>query len=302
MELEKKLEKANCLICNSKESIPFKEVVNRFDFEEKYKLVSCGKCGFVYLNPRLISKFLDFYYEDDRYQPHQLDEKSTFDKLYDFIRTWNNRYKRFLIEKYFLQGNLLDFGCGSGEFLGSMKKTGWNVAGVERAQKPRDYAASLDLDIREEIDQFKDQFDVITLWHVLEHISDAHQLMEEIKKRLSNSGILIIALPNVKSYDAQMFDSNWIAFDAPRHLYHFNPNDILQLVRMHGLEVFNFKTLFIDTWYNSLLSWQLESQTIKKNFFCGISKFLTVAILSTIKETFNRFYSSSVIYFIKKSK
>ena len=290
----------SCQICGSDSNVPFLAVPNRFDIKETFNLVKCTKCSFVFLNPRPDPEMMGVYYEDDRYQPHRLGDKSYFDRLYHIVRDCNIRYKRYLIERYFQKGSILDFGCGSGEFLIAMRNAGWQVYGVESAQKPRELSKNFMLDVQEKIASFNDKFDVITLWHVLEHIHDIHNMIEKLKERLNKNGILLVAVPNLKSYDAQKFGVYWAAYDAPRHLYHFSPIDVCKIFKMHDMHVTNYRTLFVDTWYNSLLSLQLEASIYgKKNLLRGAMKFGTIAFLSTILETIAGFYSSSFIYVVK---
>ena len=291
----------DCQICGSDKNDPFLTVPNRFKIEETFNLVKCGRCGFVFLNPRPEPEFMALYYDEDNYQPHQLADESLVDKIYKFIRDWNIRYKRYLIERYFFNASLLDFGCGSGEFILAMKNAGWQVSGVESALKPRKITKNLRLDVRDNIEGFDTKFDVITLWHVLEHIYDLHHLIENLKSRLKSDGIIVVAVPNLKCIDAQKFGSNWAAYDAPRHLCHFSPKEIQKIFKIFDLQIISYRTLFIDTWYNSLLSSQLESDLNgKKNLLSGMVKFGTIAFLSTFMETIVPFYSSSLIYVIKK--
>ncbi len=291
----------DCQICGSDKNVPFLTVPNRFKIEETFYLVKCGRCGLVFLNPRPQPEFMALHYEEDNYQPHQLADESFFDKIYKFLRNWNIRYKRYLIERYFRNVSLLDFGCGSGEFLLAMKNSGWQVSGVESAPKARTITKNLMLNVKDNIEGFDNKFDVITLWHVLEHIYDLHNLIENLKARLKNDGIIVVAAPNLRCIDAQKFGPNWAAYDAPRHLCHFSPKEIYKIFKMYDLHIIDYRTLFIDTWYNSLLSLQLESDLHGKKYpWSGMVKFGTIAFLSTFMETIVPFYSSSLIYVIKK--
>lgn len=289
-----------CSICGCEENRFYLEVPNRFDLDEKFSLVQCSDCGFVFLNPRPSINEISGYYEAEKYQPHQIKPKTFLDWLYGFIRKWNNRYKRRLIEQFMGVGSLLDYGCGSGEFLVEMQNSGWQACGVEPAQRPKESAREQNLSVFDKIEQSSGQFNVITLWHVLEHVYEVQKLIKQLKERLQENGILVLALPNLKSYDAQQYGSNWIAYDAPRHVSHFSPADLERLFSRFGFQIIACKTLFIDTWFNALFSWQLEAKAREKsNFFMGFLKFKTVALLSTIKETIDRFSSSSVIYILK---
>ena len=295
-----KFEDQNCSICGCDEHKFYLKVPNRFNLEEKFNLVQCAKCGFVFLNPRPSEDEISKYYEAEDYQPHQLERKTLLERLYNFIRTRNNRYKRKLIERFVEGGSVLDYGCGSGEFLLEMHTSGWQVSGVEPALKPREFANERNLDVHNQINQITDRFNVITLWHVLEHVYDLQKLIGQLKERLQKNGILILALPNLKSYDAQKYGSNWVAYDAPRHVSHFCPDDIERLFMKFGFQIIAHKTLFVDTWFNTLFSWQLERKLrVKSNIIFGFLKFKMVVLISTLKETIDRFSSSRVIYILK---
>jgi 2-polyprenyl-3-methyl-5-hydroxy-6-metoxy-1,4-benzoquinol methylase len=296
-----KFEDQKCSICGCDEYKFYLEVPNRFNLDERFNLVQCVKCGFVFLNPRPSEDEIGKYYEAEDYQPHQLERKTILEQLYNFIRTRNNRYKRKLIERFVEGKSVLDYGCGSGEFLLEMFNSGWQVSGVEPAQKPREFANEQNLNVHNQIDQITDRFNVITLWHVLEHVYDLQKLIGQLKERLQKDGILVLALPNLKSYDAQKYNSSWVAYDAPRHVSHFCPGDIERLFTEFGFRIIAHKTLFVDTWFNVLFSWQLEGKLKEKsNMILGFLKFKMVALISTLKETIDRFSSSSVIYILKE--
>lgn len=296
--MKRKFENTPCLICGSSQRLPFLIVPNRFEPGEKFTLVQCRKCGFVYLNPRPDSQLIGKYYEDEQYQPHRLHEQSLLDRMYKFVRIWNNRYKRYLIEANIRKGVLLDFGCGGGEFAAQMSRAGWQVSGVEPAPGPRQHAVEQGLSVKANIDEVTQKFDVITLWHVLEHIHQARELIGKLQERLTDSGILLLALPNLKSSDARAYQSNWVAYDAPRHLYHFSPVDVKRLCAQYNFQIKEYYTLFLDTWYNILLSRQLETMQ-GGNFLTGAVKTKWTAWRATIKETIDCFDSSSIVYLLQ---
>jgi SAM-dependent methyltransferase len=237
------------------------------------------------------------YYEDERYHPHQRNGVSWTDRLYRVLRGWNLRNKRRLIERYCTQGSILDVGCGTGEFLTEMQGAGWQVLGIEPASQARDFAEKDDLRVLDRIEKCHGRFDAITLWHVLEHIHEAHDLLRQLCKLLSPGGWLFIAVPNLESFDAKRYGPHWIAFDAPRHLYHFRPQDMRLFLHRHGLKVVCQRALFLDPWYNSLLSRSLESETKgKETGIYGFIKCGAVASYASFKGAFNHHYSSSPIY------
>ena len=292
-----RFQNTNCLICGSDKQRFHLQVTNRFKTQEKFHLVRCAQCGFVYLSPRPAQELIGRYYEDERYHPHQLTVISLTDRLYRLLRGWNLRNKRRLIERHCSKGSILDVGCGTGGFPIEMQGAGWQVLGIEPASQARGFAEKCGLRVLDRIGKCDDQFDVITLWHVLEHVHEAHDLVYQLCKLLSPRGLIFIAVPNLESFDAKIYGPSWIAFDAPRHLYHFRPQDMYLFLHMHGLKVVGQSALFLDTWYNSLLSWRLESEIKRKKIgVYGLIKYGAVASYSSFKGRFNRYCCSSPVY------
>ena len=288
----------NCLICNSKEYTPFLEVPNRFDVYENFMLVQCSACGFVYLWP--MPEEMEKYYEDAGYQPHQEKAETFTDRLYRWARVWNLNIKRRMVEKYNKKGMLLDYGCGTGAFLSHMRNTGWNVQGVEPSEKARSVGILDGLNIQTDIDQVSGSFDVITLWHVLEHIENAHEVIGSLSRKLTPNGIFVIAVPNRDSHDAKVYKSCWVAYDAPRHLYHFRPRDMVRFFETHRLRIVSKRTLCFDTWFNALLSWQMESAASGKRFHIGgLMKSGLVASGASFRGAFHVDSGSSLVYIIQ---
>ncbi len=292
-----------CLICASPDHKPFLQVPNRFQLKQIFNLVRCEQCGFVFLSPRPNEQeILDFYEEED-YQPHQKNAKSITEKIYQKVRTWNNRYKRTLIEKHIPRGSILDYGCGTGEFVLEMQNAGWKTYGFEPAEKAAQVARQYGIEMLNFLKQLKTPVEVITLWHVLEHIHQPTILLNALKNCLSPTGFLIIAVPNRLSLDARIFRNNWVAYDAPRHLYHFRPHDMQSLLHSVGFNIIAYKGLHFDPWYNTLLSVSLEGQnknSLKK--LIVLIKGLTTAILAAIQGFLFQKKNSSVIYIATQSQ
>jgi len=292
------LKTPKCLICNSEAFTPFLEVPNRFNILESYMLVQCSACGFVYLWP--IPEEMEKYYEDAAYQPHQEKAETFTDRLYRWVRAWNLNTKRRLIKKYHKDGLLLDYGCGTGAFLSHMKNAGWSVQGVEPSEKARSVGVQNDLNVQTDIDQVSGSFDVITLWHVLEHIENAHEVIDSLSRKLTPDGILVIAVPNRDSLDAKVYKSHWVAFDAPRHLYHFRTQDMVRFFETHRLRIVSKHTLCFDTWFNALLSCQMESAVLRKRFYAfGLIKSGFIALGASFRGAFHVDSGSSLVYIVK---
>jgi len=291
------MEHPECLVCGSDSRHPFLTVDNRFDTSQKFNLIQCQQCGFVYLCPRPGQKWIAQYYQDSGYQPHQKETVSLSGKVYQLVRIWNNRYKRRLIEKYFKNGKILDYGCGTGEFLLEMKNSGWETFGLEPSPAAAAIARNYHLSIIPDLKNLRGKVDVITLWHVLEHVHDARKLLAELKNILNPAGLLCIALPNRHSLDAAFFKKHWVAYDAPRHLYHFSPMDMEKFLSSGGFKIFSMKSLLFDPWYNSFLSTSLESGKNRiKLLSIGLIKSIFTAAAVNFLSFFNKKNDSSIIY------
>jgi len=167
--------------------------------------------------------------------------------------------------------SLLDVGCGTGDFLQVAFQSGWNIAGIEPNLQARAIANKKTNDSAfdsEQLFNFESQsFDVITLWHVLEHLPDLEAHFALFKKLLRPDGVLIIAVPNYKSYDAQVYKEFWAAYDVPRHLWHFSQVSIKRLAKEVNLELIKTAPMKFDAFYVSLLSEKYKSD--KMNYFKG---------------------------------
>ncbi len=194
--------------------------------KESFVIVQCENCSFKFTNPRPDEASIGRYYASEEYISHSNTSSGITNKAYQVVRSITLRQKVALINKFVPQkGRILDYGCGTGHFLEACAKNGWQVAGFEPNEVARKQANELTHDKVEgsDITKFEpESFDMITLWHVLEHI---HQLSDTTKKILAllkPQGFILIAVPNADSLDAQKYKESWAAYDVPRHLYHFN--------------------------------------------------------------------------------
>jgi len=299
------LEENNCLICgNNENSIVSENIHNRLKIGEKFTIVRCNNCGFRFLNPRPTITSIAKYYDIDEYHPHKLSNESLFDKIYASIRNVNINSKKNLIHKLHLaKGKLLDIGCGTGEFLQAMKQVNWDVQGMETAKDARTFASQNEIPVADNLNKINDKFDIITMWHVLEHIHDVDELMKNIQRLLKDDGYFIITVPNINCFDSQFYKDEWIALDTPRHLYHFRPQDINSLINKYNFKLIRISNrLHFDVWYNVLLSAQLRAKINGKN--TSILDLLVAGIvgkISFLKGLFNKEKTTSPIYIARKS-
>jgi 2-polyprenyl-3-methyl-5-hydroxy-6-metoxy-1,4-benzoquinol methylase len=257
-----------CPICGNDQLTDAMQVTDHFLTKEHFHLAKCSPCGFLITNPRPDAQNLSKYYQSDDYLSHGKKKNSLTSSLYSLVKDYSLGKKYQLINSIKPKGTLLDIGSATGEFLNFFKKKKWQVTGIEPAEAPRQYSIEnygLKVLPEEKIDQLSaGQFDVITLWHVLEHVPDLNKHMEQISKLLAPDGLLVVALPNHLSWDAQHYGDHWAGYDVPRHLYHFTPGTISKLLSKYSFEIFKTEPMKFDGFYVSLLSEKYQSG--KSNF------------------------------------
>jgi 2-polyprenyl-3-methyl-5-hydroxy-6-metoxy-1,4-benzoquinol methylase len=188
----------------------------------------------------------------------------------------------------------LDIGAGTGDFLFRAKSKGWNVKGTEPNIKARELASKKGVKLIEDSSGFSSaSFDVITLWHVLEHVPHLEEQIKELKRLLKKDGLLVIAVPNFKSYDAKKYKNFWAAYDVPRHLWHFSRSSIQNIFDPYGFKIEKTRGLKFDAFYVSLLS-----EKYKSGSSFSISALWT-GLLSNLKAKSTKEYSS-IAYFLRK--
>ena len=239
---------------------------------EYFKLDKCDQCGLVFTNPRPLSSELGKYYQSADYVSHTNKGNNPINIIYKIARTQTLRWKYNLIKK-FDPTSLLDYGCGTGHFLSYCNNKGLDVYGFEPDDKARDIARQqVGKTVESDIQLLNHTYEVITLWHVLEHVSQLSNVMQWLKEKLSGSGRLVIALPNHESYDAKLFKEHWAALDVPRHLYHFSKDSFKELTNKYGFCIESIHPMKLDSYYVSLLSNRYKFNRLKpfKSFITGL--------------------------------
>lgn len=248
----------NCPVCGSPDSTLKFKAKDYTVSNEMFHIVTCDSCRLIYTNPRPAANEAGPYYHATAYISHSDTNEGIVNKLYHAVRKITLQSKTNWIEPE-KKGNkeLLDIGCGNGHFLAAAKEKGWNINGVEldpetaaRAAKLTGHTIAPSLN---EIDSEK-KFQVITLWHVLEHVYELDEYFQFFKSRLAKDGKLLLALPNPASFDANYFEEYWAAYDVPRHIYHFTPATISALAAKYGFSLRKSRGLIFDSFYISLLS------------------------------------------------
>lgn len=265
---------------------------------ETFSISECLACTTRVTTPRPDNDSLTKYYFSDDYISHTNKAKTFVDKLYLIARKHTIRKKIALINRLNRSTKLiLDYGCGTGEFLHSCQLDGWNVAGVEPSEIAREKAnRKLSTLVANTITELDQSYSVVTLWHVLEHVPDPSQTLKEISRRLTPNGTIILAVPNYKSYDARHYNHQWAAYDVPRHLWHFSPKGMETLLEKSNLQLKITKPMKLDSYYVSLLS---EKYKTDKLTIAGIVSAFFVGLLSNLAAIKTNNYSS-LIYIVSK--
>lgn len=217
---------------------------------------------------------LPSYYESQDYISHTDSNRTWFEKLYHFIRRRAIKQKVSLIEYCNGEkGKVLDIGCGTGDFLAEAHLSHWKTFGIEPNEKAGSLSRSKGLCLAKSTTDFEDHFfDVVTLWHVLEHIPNLEDQIIELKRIIKPTGTIIVAVPNFKSFDAKYYGKYWAAYDVPRHLWHFSKTAVQKLFAVNHLKVAEVKPMYFDSFYVSLLSEKNKSgkMNLLKGLFLGL--------------------------------
>lgn len=285
----------NCPVCEKSEFTDYITCVDHTVTKESFQLVRCNNCGFVLTNPQPEKENLGKYYLSDDYISHSGKANSLIDKLYLFLRNKSLKWKLSLLPTS--KGKLLDYGCGTGEFLKICQQNGWEAYGVEPSSVAREKAHKLtNATIKSELQNSDEKYDVISLWHVLEHVADLNKKITQLTDFLKEEGQLFIAVPNHQSYDAKHYKNLWAGYDVPRHLWHFNQSVMHEILKKNGLTIVKTIPMKLDSFYVSMLS---EKYKDKIYSILQLIKALYIGLLSNWKARKENEYSS-LIYVAQK--
>lgn len=248
---------SQCPVCESPELKHYLLCKDHTVSHETFRLQQCAACGFVLTNPRPDEHALPRYYQSEHYISHSDNNSGLVNQTYRIARRFTLAWKYKVIQRYALTKpeKLLDYGCGTGSFLNECIRNSIHVAGIEPSPEARIAAiANTNAPVYPNLDQLQDTYDVITLWHVLEHVPDLHQTLRKLKARLEENGTMFIAVPNLQSPDAEKYKEHWAGYDVPRHLWHFSRDTMRKVLTTHQLEIQNVLPMKLDAYYVSLLS------------------------------------------------
>lgn len=292
--------KIECPVCGQTIDRQLLECKDHMVSGERFSLLSCSHCQFITTDPLPSEEEMGKYYLAEEYVSHSDTKKGMVNKLYHIIRKRNTKNKLQLVNRQAeKKGTLLDVGCGTGYFLSVCQSDGWQTEGVEvsdiaRGTAEERIAQKIYPSIASLLATGK-RFDLITLWHVFEHLQDINHSIEALKSLLNTKGTLVLALPNPASYDAAHYQQYWAAYDVPRHLSHFCPATLRTFLEKHDLELIESYPLRFDAYYISMLSEGLKGRgkltSLLNGFYYGHA--------SNRKASGSKNYSS-VVYVIKR--
>lgn len=292
----------DCPLCGSTQLKHTMTCTDAYASGKQFELFCCKECDFMFTQGAPAGDDMNNYYATSEYISHSDTKKGVMNTIYHWVRNYMLGRKARLVAKtvYRSTGKLLDIGTGTGYFPDAMRKRGWEVEGIEKNAQARTFAKeNFDLDIKDEkaLDAFEEgAFDVVTLWHVMEHLEHLNETWDRLYALLAEKGILIVAVPNRVSYDAEKYGANWAAYDVPRHLWHFTPATIQQLASKHGFIMAERYPMPFDAFYVSMLS---EKQM---KHFGAFLRGAYIGLMAWFSALGRKERSSSMIYIFRKKR
>ncbi|REG83576.1 class I SAM-dependent methyltransferase [Algoriphagus antarcticus] len=292
-----------CPLCKSGHFLNYQEIKDYAVSQESFIICNCTNCGLKFTNPRPTEEDISPYYDFPEYFSHEDKTKNLTQFIYHRVRKYAiSRKIKYLTSLKPLKGKYLDYGCGTAELLTKASENGWKVTGIEPNEKARNLANSkLEGKVYESINKLPkgSSFDIITLYHVVEHIHSLRKTLKTLIKHLKSDGYILIAIPNPDSHDALKYGKHWAGWDIPRHLYHFNHLAIEHFGEIFDLQLIKKLPMSFDSYYVSLLSESYKDQ--KQSLVKKYSK----AIISGTKSNKEAAktagnYSSNLFVFKKK--
>lgn len=247
-----------CPNCGQQSSVKTKTVVDHFLSKESFDLRKCDGCHLVFTAPRPAIEKIGSYYQSEEYVSHSSTKKGLINRVYCIVRNYTLNQKVSLVQRHSIGMVLLDIGAGTGHFLKKAADYGFEVTGLEPDETARKVAKlenKLELkDLSDLYELKQNSVDVITMWHVLEHVYDLKKDTTWMSQLIKSDGLWVIAVPNYTSYDAQYYKEHWAAYDVPRHLYHFEPATIIPMIENLGFDLLEMLPMKFDAYYVSMLS------------------------------------------------
>lgn len=258
--------KKNCPWCDSEKTQMHLWVKDLFLTNEAFEIHECLKCGLLFTEPRPKPEEIGKYYQSEEYYSHQENKSGFIPRIYETVKGFNLKKKYKMATKGLSKGKMLEIGCGAGDFLKTMEDHGWTCTGIEPSEHAKEIArkkVKAELLNPQDINQLKsERYDLITMWHVLEHVDNLKEEVQQLQRLLKKGGRLVLALPNFKSADAQYYKEFWAAYDVPRHLNHFCRESINNIFKTSELKLIKTDKLVWDAYYISYMSEKYKNHSV----------------------------------------
>jgi len=289
-----------CPVCNSKNILKVLTASDYLVSHDSFNIMECNECTLRFNSSIPNKNDINRYYQSDNYISHTGVGNTIMNKVYNFVKYFTLRSKKNSVQIFRgnKTGSILDIGCGTGEFIKIMKQANWEIGGVEDNEFARERTEiNVGSTIMDQTAFFAStqKYDVITLWHSLEHLYDLKEYLNKISISLNANGVVMIAVPNYQSYDAEYFNQDWAAYDVPRHLYHFSFDSLIKLLRQDNFRLILSRQMPFDPFYISLLS-ELSVRR-KRNIF----KAVAIGVKSYLAGRKDVKNASSILYVFRKT-
>ncbi len=289
-----------CPVCGSDDLAQKMALKDWFLTGESFDIIQCNACRVCFTSPQPDRSDMARFYQSAEYISHTNKASGLLSSIYKSVRKIALKHKYRIVTEEKAMGSILDIGCGTGHLLHTFALKGWHTKGIEPGEHARRFAVNtFGLDVEDEpvLDKLESEsFDVVSMWHVLEHVYDVNQRMKQIYRLLANDGLVLIALPNHRAWDARFYNRYWAAWDVPRHLFHFDQDAFYNLADASGFKLIRQIPMPFDAYYVSLLS---------EDYKFGGKRYIQAIIngfRSNRNARRNPGESSSVIYLLKKNK
>jgi len=249
-------------------------IKDHFLTQETFRIERDEKTGVLATRP--IPENLSSYYEANNYRSHGGQQKGLIDYLYSAAKVLRIKSKRKLVERRHSSfSSVLDIGCGDGAFLSVFEDK--RIAGVEPSNRARELCVKKGLKVASSISDIDETYDIITLWHVLEHLPNLKGDLKTINTLLSDKGRLFVAVPNCKSWDAEYYGEFWAGYDVPRHVWHFDRESLEGTLVSAGFEIEAYEPQRFDLFYVAYLSEKYKGGrfALSKAVLLGVFAILT---------------------------
>lgn len=290
-----------CPACHSENIVFCLTAKDHTVSQMNFDIWHCNDCSLRFTQDIPSIQDIGPFYQSANYISHSNTKKGLVNQIYHLVRNYTLGLKARQIKQFtgLSKGRILDIGAGVGAFAATMKKAGWWVTALEPDENARKNAAEtfgLNLSFPDALYTFSENsFDVITLWHVLEHVHDLQGYWKSFHTCLPKGGKLVVAVPNYTSVDAIHYGAAWAAYDVPRHLYHFSPASMQALATQNGFSLVKTQPMWFDAFYVAMLSEQYK--TGKINYWSAFIQ----GLKSNWAALSNRNKCSSVIYVMEKN-